>query len=185
VTRWWDWLCAGIADWWTWIRPVGVPVAATIITQLIFGPAFAARRAQKQALYESRQRVADDLTRVMLLCSFLEPKGSLRPGGMNERKRWTSQLDEVTARLADTGPVVALTHPRVLGFPVLVSQNFGIVRGVWISDRTLVRRIAELKEAAEPLHAFYGRRLWHKGLAIVRMKASRDRWLTATCARRV
>ena len=151
--------------------PIGVAGATSVFAQLTFGPRLAARSAHLQAWHTARAQLADDLVKLMLTCSALETADQSIPRTASERERWTAQIDELTIRLADDGPAVALTHLNALGIPVLVAQCLGLARGVWLSGKPLPQRVAELKEAAGPVQQLYGRRWWHIPANIARMRA--------------
>ncbi len=151
--------------------PIGVAGATTVLAQLTFGPRLAARSAHLQALHTARAQLADDLLKVMLTCSALEGIDPSNPGTASEHARWEARLDELTTRLADDGPAIALTHPNRRGIPVLIAQCFGAARGVWLSGRPLPQRLTELKEVVGPVQQLYGRRWWHIPANIARMRA--------------
>ena len=150
--------------------PIGVAGATSVVAQLTFGPRLAARSAHLQALHTARVKLADDLLKVMLTCDFLEGTAS-NPRLASERARWETQLGELTLRLADDGPAVALHHLNRLGVPVLIIKCFALIRGVWISARPLPQRLADLKEIAGPVQQLYGRYWWHGPGNIARMRA--------------
>ena len=154
--------------------PIGVAAASGVVTQLTAGPRLAARSTRIQAWHAARAKLADDLVKVIFMCSALESTEALlsNPKTEGERTRWTSQIDEITIRLADEGSVVALTHLKVLGVPSLVAQYIGLARGAWLSDRPLMERVAELKEIAGPLQGIYGRRWWHIPSNLIRMRTA-------------
>jgi hypothetical protein len=152
--------------------PIGVAGATSVVAQLTFGPRLAARSAHIQAWHTARAQLADDLVKVMLTCSALESADRSNPRTASESDRWEAQLDELTTRLADDGPAIALTHPSVLGTPVLIAQCFGAARGVWLSGKPLPQRAAELKEVVGPVQQLYGRRWWHIPANIARMRAT-------------
>ena len=159
------------------VIPIGVSGASGAVASLTVGPRLAARSTHIQAWHAARTKLADDLVKVMIACSALESTEafSSNPKAEGERARWVSQVDEITVRLIDEGPAVALTHPNVLGTPHLITEYLVRARDVWLSDRPLIQRAAELREVVEPLHAIYGRRWWHGPPALARMRAARAR----------
>ena len=151
--------------------PIGVAAATSVVAQLTFGPRLAARSAHLQAWHTARAQLADDLVKVMFTCSALEAADLSNPRTDGERARWEAQLDELTTRLVDEGSAIALTYLNALGLPVLIAQCFGAARGVWLSDKPLLQRAADLKEVVGPVQQLYRGRWWHIPANIARMRA--------------
>lgn len=156
--------------------PIGVAGATSVVAQLTFGPRLAARSAHLQAWHTARAQLADDLVKVLLVCSALESADRSNPRTASERARWEAQLDELTTRLADDGPAIALAHPSALGIPVLIAQCLGLARGVWLSGKPLPQRVAELKEVVGPVQQLYGRRWWYIPANLARVRATVARY---------
>jgi hypothetical protein len=92
----------------------------------------------------------------------------LREALQAERKRWVDQVDEATRYLIDNVERYALSYVPIAGHRDRVLKYAITARMIWISGRSLPRKLELLEQLSEPIVGIYFAYLWQRTLRIVR-----------------
>jgi hypothetical protein len=149
------------------LLPIGVSVATFVVLGLTVGPRLAARTKRIQAVHDDRDRFGAGVLDILALCGNLE-QITIPPDAIDERRarlqaerdRWLTQIDEITAWLADHWQRVALSYAGAMGVRDLVARYIGAARGLWLSGRPLDERVRMLRELTEPVQTIYHASRW-------------------------
>jgi hypothetical protein len=155
----------------TWVTSVlssaGVSAVTAVVIGLTVGPRLAARSKRIQAAHDNRDRFGDSVLDLLALCGNLEqftiPPAAADPVRsrlQGERDRWISQVDEITAWLADHWQHVALGYVGTMGVRELAVRYAADARGLWLSGRPLEERVRLLRELSEPVQTIFFARRW-------------------------
>jgi len=155
------------------VLPLVVSAVSVLVIGLTFGPRTAARSKRIQAVHDDRDRFGAGVLDILALCNNLEqitiPRDATderRARLQAERDRWLTQIDDITAWLADHWQRVALSYAGAMGLRDLVARYIGAARGLWLSGRPLDERVRMLRELTEPVQTIYHASRWRVVAAI-------------------
>jgi hypothetical protein len=160
-----------MSDMATWehsvLIPVGVAIAAVIITSLTISPRLAARSKRIQADFDTRDQFTNSILDLLALCANLRIvnisdiiEESRRSRLQAERDRWKTQVLEITTWLIDHWHRYALGYVDITGIPDQNTRYVFAVWGIWISARPLDVRVRMLKDLTEPMAIIFVGRRW-------------------------
>lgn len=151
---------------------VALPIVVAFVTAVI-AARVERRKIDRNDVWRARLQLRDDLLRLVTLTiklsevnpsdDFREP---VRTSLVGERERWLRRIDEISQRLIDDGDYVALSYLNLLGVQPLIIRCVGLIRMVWLSDRTEERKLELIQGIAGGLRdvLFIGRLAAARGM---------------------
>lgn len=153
----------------TLIIAVLTSLLTTIATGILVGPRLEARNRRLQEAFKARERfgnsVFDLLTNTNRLLAIQVPEDANRGLSRSlraERARWITKIDQATMHLIDETEHFALGYGPGLGIRELAAAFATHSRAVWVSERSLEKRLQLLHEMASHAQSIYFTAWWRK-----------------------